>query len=141
MSPNGPPALMLPLPPFISPSLPSPTASLPFSQHYIHMYIPHPLFYSIPIPPFILYAGPAPLPPNFAFLDISWPSPYYQHPPPPLYIHFHCLPRLSISILAHPIPLPLPAPLPSFSLFWVIFGCFIAFIYFSFCIYMYIYDY
>src|ERR1700683_3974779 len=58
---------MLPLPPFISPSLPSPTASLPFSQHYIHMYIPHPLFYSIPIPPFILYAGPASLPPNFAF--------------------------------------------------------------------------
>src|ERR1700683_2075505 len=82
-----------------------------------------------------------PYPPISLFLDISWPSPYYQHPPPPLYIHFYCLPRLSISILAHPIPLPLPAPLPSFSLFWVIFGCFIAFIYFSFCIYMYIYDY
>jgi hypothetical protein len=67
VSPNGPPALILPLPPFIYPSLPSPNAPLLFSHHYIHLYIPHRLFYTIPMLLFILYTSPAPLPLIFAF--------------------------------------------------------------------------
>jgi hypothetical protein len=44
VSPNGPPALMLPLPPFMSPSLSSPTAPLLFPHHSIHIHILHRLF-------------------------------------------------------------------------------------------------
>jgi len=101
VSPNGPPALILPLPPFISPSLSSPNTPLLFCHHYTHLYTPHHLF--IPSKCSHSYCVPA--------LPLCPSAPYFRFFGP-----FFAIPLLPVpsSIIAHPFPLPFKAlhPLP-----------------------------
>ena len=132
-----PPALMLPLLPFISPSLCSQNAPLLFSHYYMHMYMLSDFLSHLNALIHIVYQT-APWTLIFAFLDhflaiplLPASSPTSVHPLP-------LFSRLSTFFLAHPIPLPLPAPLLPFSLFWKIYEHFISF---PFYLYMYIYNY
>src|ERR1700728_2248985 len=131
---------------------------LPSSSSYPHSYLTpypfqaHPFYF-----PIILYLS------TFSTDSLSHPNApihivYWPCPPTPHFRFFGLF--LAISLLSAPSPTILyslllflkafhslpgpshpPAPLPPFSLFWMLFGCFIACISFPFCIYMYIYDY
>jgi hypothetical protein len=106
VSPNEPPALMPPLPPFISPSLPSPAAPFYFPT-LLYKYTSSTDFFSHPNAPFILYTSPAPLPLIFAFLNHFLAIPLLPAPSPTI---THLLPLFPNALYPLPDPSYPPAP-------------------------------
>jgi hypothetical protein len=95
-----------PLPPLISPSLPSPNAPLLFSHYYIHLYTPHHQF--IPFKCSYSYCVPA-LPP-YPLFSLFWT--FFSHPPATSTLPHH---STSISIAFQSSPFPawsIPSPCP-----------------------------
>ena len=118
MSPNGHPSLMLLLPPFVPPSLPSPIAPLLFHHSYIPIYILQRLFF--PSQCLHSYCIPA-LPPSlpfFAFFGSFLAIPLL---PAPSSIITHLFPLFSKAFSPLPgspySPTPTCPPCPHFRFF------------------------
>ena len=130
---------MLPLPPFVPPSLTPPNCP-PSISPLLYTYIHLPTtFFPLPMPPFTLYTSPAPLPPIFRFFWFI-----FSHSPATstLLHNYTSIPfvlqgfiSLSWSTL---LPYPCLPPLPPFSLFWTIYGHFFASV--PFYLHIYIHD-